>query len=41
MGARIGTAGGMTGTRRVSPRYVLAVGRSLGTVAPVYPTTFT
>jgi hypothetical protein len=29
--ARIGAARGMTGTRRVSPRCVLAVGRSLGT----------
>jgi hypothetical protein len=40
-GARIGAAGGMTGTRRVSPRCVLAVGLSLGTAAPVCPATFT
>jgi hypothetical protein len=41
MGARTGAEGGMTGTRRVSPRCVLAVGRSLGTAALVYPMTFT
>jgi hypothetical protein len=35
--ARIGVAGGMTGTRRVSPRCVLTVGRFLGTTAPVCP----
>jgi hypothetical protein len=40
-GARTGAEGSMTGTRRVSPRCVLAVGRSLGTAAPVYPETFT
>jgi hypothetical protein len=40
-GARTGAEGSMTGMRRVSPRCVLAVGRSLGTAAPVYPTTFT
>jgi hypothetical protein len=40
-GARTGAKGSMTGTRRLSPRCVLAVGRSLGTVAPVYPVTFT
>jgi hypothetical protein len=40
-GARIGAAGGTTGTRRVSLRCVLAVGRSLGTAAPVCPMTFT
>jgi hypothetical protein len=39
-GAHTGAEGGMTGTRRVSPRYVLAVGRSLGTAVPVYPATF-
>ena len=31
-----GAEGGMTGTRRVSPRCVLAVGRSLGSVVPDY-----
>jgi hypothetical protein len=41
MGARIGAAGSMTGTRRVSPRCVLAVGRSLGTTALVCPAVFT
>jgi hypothetical protein len=41
MGARIGAAGGMTRTRRVSPRCVLTVGRSLGTAALVCLTTFT
>jgi hypothetical protein len=41
MGAHIGAAGGMTGTRRVSPRCILAVGRSLGTTALVCPMTFT
>jgi hypothetical protein len=40
-GARTGTEGSMTGTRKVSPRCVLAVRRSLGTAAPVYPETFT
>jgi hypothetical protein len=40
-GAHIGVAEGMTGTRRVSPRCVLTVGRSLGTTAPVCPATFT
>jgi hypothetical protein len=40
-GARTSAEGGMTGTRRVSPRCVLAVGRSLGTAAPVYPAMFT
>jgi hypothetical protein len=39
--ARTGAEGSMTGTQRVGPRCVLAVGRSLGTVAPVYPVTFT
>ena len=33
-----GAEGGMTGTRRVSPRCVLAVGRSLGSAVPdCYP----
>jgi hypothetical protein len=41
MDARTGAKGSMTGTQRVSPRCVLAVGRSLGTAAPVYPTMFT
>jgi hypothetical protein len=41
MGARTGAEGSMTGTRRVSPRCVLAVGRSLGTAAPVYLAMFT
>jgi hypothetical protein len=41
MGARTGAEGGMTGTRRVSPRCVLAVERSLGTATSVYPATFT
>jgi hypothetical protein len=41
MGARIGVAGGMTGTRRVRPRCVLAVRRSLDTAAPVCPAMFT
>jgi hypothetical protein len=41
MGACTGAEGGMTGTRRVSPRCVLPVRRSLGTVAPVSPVTFT
>jgi hypothetical protein len=41
MGARTGAEGSMTGTWRVSPRCVLAVERSLGTAAPVYPATFT
>jgi hypothetical protein len=41
MGVRIGAVGGMTGTRRVSPRCVLVVGRSLGTAALVCPVTFT
>jgi hypothetical protein len=41
MGACTDAERGMTGTRRVSPRCVLAVGRSLGTAAPVYPATFT
>jgi hypothetical protein len=40
-GVHTGAEGSMTGTRRVSPRCVLAVGRSLGTMAPVYPATFT
>jgi hypothetical protein len=39
--ARIGAEGGMTGMRRVSPICILAVGRSLGTAAPVCPVTFT
>jgi hypothetical protein len=39
-GARTSAEGGMTGTRRVSPRCVLTVGRSLGTAAPVYPVMF-
>jgi hypothetical protein len=34
MGAHTGAEGGMTGMRRVSPRCVLAVGQSLGTLAP-------
>jgi hypothetical protein len=34
-GARTGAEGSMTGTRRVSPRCVLAVRRSLGTAVPV------
>jgi hypothetical protein len=33
-GARTGAEGSMTGTRRVSPRCVLAAGWSLGTTAP-------
>jgi hypothetical protein len=41
MGAHIGAAGGMTGTQRVNPRCVLAVGRSLGTAALVCLATFT
>jgi hypothetical protein len=41
MGARTGAEGGMTGTRRVSSRCVLAVGRSLGIAAPVCPAMFT
>jgi hypothetical protein len=41
MGARTGAEGNNTGTRRVSPRCVLAVGRSLGTAALVYLATFT
>jgi hypothetical protein len=40
-GARIGAEGSMTGTRRVSPRCVLAVELSLGTAALVCPATFT
>jgi hypothetical protein len=40
-GARTGAEGSMTGTRRVSPRCVLAVERYLGTMALVYPTMFT
>jgi hypothetical protein len=40
-GARTGAEGNSMGTRRVSPRCVLVVGWSLGTVAPVYPATFT
>jgi hypothetical protein len=40
-GARIGAEGGMTKTRRVSPRCVLAVERSLDTAALVSPMTFT
>jgi hypothetical protein len=40
-GVRTGAEGSMTGTRRVSPRCVLAVRRSLGTAALVYPATFT
>jgi hypothetical protein len=40
-GMRIGAEGGMTGMQRVSPRCVLAVGQSLGTVTLVYPVTFT
>jgi hypothetical protein len=40
-GVHTGAEGGMTGTRRVSPRCVLALGRSLGTMALVYPATFT
>jgi hypothetical protein len=40
MGAHIGVEGSMIGTRRVSPRCVLAVRRSLDTMAPVYPMTF-
>jgi hypothetical protein len=40
-GARTDAEGSMTGTRRVSPRCILAVGRSLGTAAPVYLATFT
>jgi hypothetical protein len=40
-GARTGAEGSMIGTRRVSPRCVLAVGRSLGIAALVYPATFT
>jgi hypothetical protein len=41
MGVCTGAEGSMTGTQRVSPRCVLAVGQSLGTVALVYPATFT
>jgi hypothetical protein len=40
-GTRIGAARGMRGTRKVSPRCVLAVGRSLGTTTPICPATFT
>jgi hypothetical protein len=40
-GACTSAEGGMTGTRRVSLRCVLAVGQTLGTAAPVYPLTFT
>jgi hypothetical protein len=40
-GAHTGAEGSIIGTRRVSPRFVLAVRRSLGTVAPLYPVTFT
>jgi hypothetical protein len=40
-GARTGAEGSMIGTRRVSPRCVLAVGWSLSTTVPVYPATFT
>jgi hypothetical protein len=40
-GAHTGAKGNSIGTRRVSPRCVLVVGRSLGTTAPVYPATFT
>jgi hypothetical protein len=40
-GARIGVAGGMMGMRRVSPRCVLAIGRSVGTMALVCPAMFT
>jgi hypothetical protein len=40
-GACTGAEGGMIGTRRVSPRCVLAVGRSLDTAAPIYPVMFT
>jgi hypothetical protein len=40
-GAHTGAKGNMIGTRRVSPRYILAVRRFLGTVAPVYSVTFT
>jgi hypothetical protein len=40
-GVRTDAKGSMTGMRRMSPRCVLAVGRSLGTAAPVYPATFT
>jgi hypothetical protein len=37
-----GAEEGKTGTRRVSPRYVLAVGRSLDSASHnYYPTTFT
>jgi hypothetical protein len=39
-GAHTSAEESMTGTRRVSPRCVLAIGRSLGTTAPVYPVTF-
>jgi hypothetical protein len=41
IGACASAEGGMTGTRRVSPRCVLAVRRPLGTVALVCPATFT
>jgi uncharacterized membrane protein len=41
IGARTGAEAGMTGTRRVSPSCVLAVGRSLGTAAPVCSVMFT
>jgi hypothetical protein len=40
-GVCIGAVGGMTGTRRVRPRCVLAVGRFLGTAALVCPAMFT
>jgi hypothetical protein len=40
-GARTGAEGGVTGMRRVSPRCVLIVGRSLGTAALIYPAMFT
>jgi hypothetical protein len=41
IGACTGAKGSMTGTQRVSPRCVLAVGWSLGTTTLVYPVTFT
>jgi hypothetical protein len=40
-GACTGAEGGITGTRRVSPKCVLAVGRSLGTASLVCPAMFT
>jgi hypothetical protein len=40
-GAHTGAKGSMIGTRRVNPRCILIVERSLGTTALVYPVMFT